>query len=153
SERGQWNREQQTARREALRAGVKELTAHCGAMLHSMCWLTWLAAERPDRLTQERIDAYDREVHDITPKINASLGSIAALDGDVSSYCKDSVDQLLELDYHIGKASLAIDRDPEGGAQRIAQHHEEMGLLHNKLAGHLGAGLRAYLETGQFGYR
>jgi hypothetical protein len=37
-----------------LSTAVQQLTISIACAIHSMCWLTWLAAARPDQLTEDR---------------------------------------------------------------------------------------------------
>jgi len=79
-EREKWLRGLSDAFANDLRAAVKELATELAKASHSMCWLRWLARHGPSRLTQERIDQYDTEMHVLLPRITGLHAVIAGMD-------------------------------------------------------------------------
>ena len=146
---GSWERSRKDQFENNLRSAVQNLTQHVSSALHSMCWLTWLAAERPDRIKQTRIDAYDFEIHRITPKINGSLGSVAAIDEKIFLALKGQVDQVLGLDWEIGTAALQFDRNREESARLLANLHDRVNHMHQQLPDMFGSILRRRLAGEQ----
>jgi hypothetical protein len=94
-----------------LSTAVQQLTISIASAIHSMGWLTWLAAARPDQLTQARIDKYDDEQHSTLPKIFGYLATTAALDTTLYELLRENVQEIFALDAEIGKASRFFKED------------------------------------------
>jgi hypothetical protein len=108
-------RDEQSKRADALAkelsTAVQQLTISIASAIHSMGWLTWLAAARPDQLTQARIDKYDDEQHSTLPKIFGYLATTAALDTTLYELLRENVQEIFALDAEIGKASRFFKED------------------------------------------
>ena len=116
-----------------LAGGVQQLTISIASALHSMCWITWLAANRPERLTQKRIDKYDAEQHATLPKILGYLSTTAALDLELYHKLRPRVDEIFRLDAAIGKAGLSFKEDAAAAARALASFYLEMTEMERQL--------------------
>ena len=130
-----------------LSSAVQQLTIHVASAVHSMCWLTWLAARRPDQVTQERIDKYDAEQHITLPKILGYLTTTAALDAQFYDKLREQADEVFRLDAEIGEAGLAFVTNPSGTATALAAYYEPMLLLERRLPVTLGNVVGARLSA------
>lgn len=121
-----------------LAGAVQQLVINIASALHSMCWLTWLAAARPDQLTQSKIDKYDDEQHETLPRILAYLATTAALDMKLHDELRKTVDEVFDLDSEIGRAGLNFRDDAAGTARTLATYYEKMRDLERNLPRSLG---------------
>jgi hypothetical protein len=103
-----------------------------------MCWLTWLAAARPEQLTQARIDKYDEEQHATLPKILGYLSTTAALDSILYHMLSEHVDEVFRLDAEIGRAGLSFKEDAGAAAKELAAYYVKMTELERQLPWSLG---------------
>ena len=120
-----------TAREDAvakeLSAAVQQLTIRMESALHSMCWLTWYAyVGRGDRLTQKRLDAYDRELHKTLPEILGYLSTVAALDMSTHDKLRPHVSKISELDVRVAKAGLLLNTDRERMLKELSSSYQQM---------------------------
>jgi hypothetical protein len=74
AQKAEWERNERQATERRLRGALARLSGHLAQALHSMAWLTWVAAYTPhvlrdERERRQRIDAYHREMHAILPRI------------------------------------------------------------------------------------
>lgn len=116
-EAAKWPISRENAHAHELRATIQQLTKHMSAALHSMFWLTWVAERKEERLTAERIDAYDEEMHRLLPEISGLLSATAALDGPTFESISPLVEELYKIDYQIGLAQLELEESRESGVK------------------------------------
>lgn len=114
-------------------AAVQQLTIRMASALHSMCWLTWLAVNRGDRLTQSNLDAYDAELHKLLPEVLGYMSTVAALDQGVYEKLVPHVNELFTLDARIGSAGLSLDRNREAAVGELADCYEAMSDFEHRL--------------------
>ena len=129
--RSRQSREDAIARE--LSGSIQQLTTRMASSVHSMCWLTWLAATRGDRVTQANLDAYDAEQHRILPEILGYMGTVAAVDVGVYQALKPHVDEIFMLDGRIGSIGLSLDRDHETAVRELAGCYLTMTRLEQSL--------------------
>jgi hypothetical protein len=113
------------ARKDAL---LKELGARFQAVAmdfsaaaHSMCSLTWHAAQ--GNMTQTLIDDYNAEMHAILPKLIGGKIMVSALDTELGQQLDMYVDLAHEVDERIGIACLAYAKDNADGLERLKALH------------------------------
>ena len=128
-----WQRGLKDAFANDLRSAVKELTTELAKAAHSMCWLCWLAKRGPSRLTQDRIDQYDEEMHKLLPHIAGLHAVIAGMDQKVYNNLAPVVARVNELDAAIGAAGLGFIPDKSESAMALAGCHEESIALEREL--------------------
>jgi hypothetical protein len=116
-----------------LLTASQQLTISVASSLHSMCWLCWLAATGPEKLTQVKIDQYDEEQHETLPKILGYLSTLAALDLQLYDMLRPHVDKVFALDATIGESGLAFSADSPGATAALAEHYRSMVDLERKL--------------------
>jgi hypothetical protein len=130
-----------------LAGAVQQLTISLASAVHSMCWLTWLAATRPDQLTQMKIDKYDDEQHVMLPKILGYLSTTAALDVKLYHTLRERVDEVFGLDAKIGEAGLSFKENPAASAAKLAAYFVESNKLERQLPRSVGDIVGARLRT------
>ena len=75
-----------------LREAVRQFTAAAGALVHSMCWLTWDCIYRK-RVDAKMVGGYDEEAHRQLPIIMAQLAVIAMLSRDAHAKLSPFADE------------------------------------------------------------
>lgn len=145
-EREKWLRGREDILANELRVSLQQLTVRLAAAVHSMCWLTWLAKEGPSRLTQERIDGYDKEIHELLPQITSQQAMVAALNREAFDRLSSLVDRVLLADARIGQASLEFSsRDPKSATALAVCYEDTQTLEHlipREVADIIGRALR-----------
>jgi hypothetical protein len=132
-EHDKWLRSREDAIAADLRATLHQLTIKVAAAVHSMCWLTWLAREGPDRLSQARIDAYDAEMHVLLPEITGLQAAVAAIDGAAFGELSAIIESVIQADWRVGTAGLQfVEREPKS-AKDLAACYEMTLELHRAL--------------------
>jgi hypothetical protein len=113
------------ARKDAL---LKELGARFQAVAmdfsaaaHSMCSLTWHAAQ--GNMTQTLIDDYNAEMRAILPKLIGGKIMVSALDTELGEQLDMYVDLAHEVDERIGIACLAYAKDNADGLEQLKALH------------------------------
>jgi hypothetical protein len=123
--------------REALENVVLPLMS----AIHSICWLTWLVAEFPNKVSIDNLNKYDKEAHALLPKVSGYLALVAAYDEQVFIQLKTHVRKLYELDSNVGtfthKLLSAIDLNDESeikkNIQRLTQYHDQAVRLEDEI--------------------
>lgn len=132
-ERGRWPRAREEALAQDLRKAIQDLTTRMAAALHSMCWLTWSADVRPERITRAQIDQYDAELHKLLPEIIGGLTAVAALDPPAFLKLSPLGEEIYALDYDVGQACLTLDIEPADAARKLAVLAAKAGKLEQRL--------------------
>jgi len=121
-----------------LADAVQQLAIKMSAALHSMCWLTWLARVAPERVTKERLDLYDSELHKTLPEISGYSTTVAALDRGVYKKIQPFVTAVYGLDAFIGKAGLLSGEDHDEMIHKLVRADAAMVALELQLPELLG---------------
>ncbi|TGE21609.1 hypothetical protein E5K00_15125 [Hymenobacter aquaticus] len=143
-EHEKWQRALSDGFRSELRATVQQLTHKLSEAIHSMCWLTWQAEYGPEKLTQERIDQYDEEMHRLLPQIIGLHAVLAGMDYEVFSQLRGIVDDALKQDAGIGYAHLAFTEQDKSSARGLASQHEQAVALESQLSQAVAEAIRGY---------
>lgn len=107
-----WAKQREDAIAAEYRKEVRIAATTMASALHSMRWLTWTAHEKPSAITREKIEDYDKEMHQLLPKITGSLAAIAALDSDTYRSFRSVAEGLFALDDRISMTCLEFsDKD------------------------------------------
>jgi hypothetical protein len=104
-----------TALAAELREAVRQFAVAAGALIHSMCWLTWDCIYRK-RVDAKMVGGYDEEAHRQLPIIMAQLAVIAMLSRDAHAKLSPFADEIIALDARVGAAMVGEER--EAGSQR-----------------------------------
>jgi len=139
-----WSRGVSDAFRSEVRVTVKDLTTKIAAAIHSMCWLCWLAKYGPERLTVERVNQYDDEMHTLLPQITGLHAATASMDYRVYEHLKPLVLELVALDASIGEAGLAFVPADRNSASALAGLHQPSSSLEKRLAVLAAEAVRPY---------
>jgi len=143
-EREKWLRGLSDAFANDLRSSVKELTTELAKAAHSMCWLCWLARHGPARLTQERVDQYDQEMHVLLPRITGLHAVIAGMDQKVHADLAPLVERAVALDAAIGDAGLSFVPGKPKTASELSTHYESSMALAKELHGVVARAISRY---------
>ncbi|MNJ39500.1 hypothetical protein D3C77_343750 [compost metagenome] len=101
-----WRRSREdTISTEAVQL-IKELATHLASASHSMCWLTWQAQYAPRQIDEERIAAYDQEMHDLQPKILGAYVALVAVSTAAAQKLEPTLYSLFALDARVGLAAV-----------------------------------------------
>ncbi len=107
------------ARSKRLEEIVSQLTVKLATAHHSMTWIAWIALEAPNRLTQERADAYDKEINIILPEVTGLSSSLASLHTEAYLKAKPVIELVIHMDVEIGRACLSIGHKQEEAVQAL----------------------------------
>jgi hypothetical protein len=146
-EREKWLRGVSDSFTTELRSYVGQLTTKLAEAAHSMCWLCWLAKFGVDRLTLERIAAYDQEMHVLLPQITGLHGIIAGLDYSVYLEIKPFVERLVKLDLSVADAGLSFVPGVMESAESLSRLYPQVSELENSLAEVVSEAMRPYSIT------
>ena len=73
-----------------------------------MCWLTWLANADPHKVTESRIDQYDKKMDKLLPQLLGQHALVASLRPQIHRVFKDLIDEVYDADRLIGDAALRV---------------------------------------------
>jgi hypothetical protein len=121
------------AKADRLDDAICQLTVKLASAQHSMCWITWVASEAPNRITQERADAYDKEMHTIIPEFLGLWSQIASHDMEAYSMVTSIINSVEDMDVRIGRACLDIVDDQERAAKALADLYPECVTMAEEL--------------------
>jgi hypothetical protein len=143
-QRDAWRRETSDAFAAELRSTVKELTTKLAEAAHSMVWLCWSAKFGPDRLTQERIDQYDQEMHALLPEILGQHAVVAGMDRSVYLALSLLVRSVFEMDGTIGRAGLEFVPGESESAKSLSEKYEDALDLESRLSKTVANAIASY---------
>jgi hypothetical protein len=143
-ERDRWLRETSSAFAAELRSTVKELTTKLAAAAHSMVWLCWLAEHGPERLTRERIELYDQEMHVLLPEIIGLHAVVAGMDTGVYLALYSLVQKVFEVDGKIGLAGLEVVPGEPASARSLSELYEDAAALEFRLSETVSRAIQPY---------
>jgi tetrahydromethanopterin S-methyltransferase subunit G len=106
-----------------LRTSVKQATTAIGALVHSICWLTWDCIQRK-RLDREMVKRYDDEAHRLMPEIIGQLAVIAMLQSAIHTRLSPLADDVIELDARVGDGVISGEQDLQTGLRELHRCHE-----------------------------
>jgi hypothetical protein len=81
-EERKWHRSMELQGYQNLQVAIAELTREMSLIVHEVMFITWIAKIEPERISSERIEAYDQEIYRLLPKFWSTLNYVAALDSD-----------------------------------------------------------------------
>jgi hypothetical protein len=119
-----WKRTRDDVHIADLRIGLQQLILTIASSAHSMCWLTWLANTDPGKVTKERLDQYDAEMHKLLPQLLGQHALVASLRPQTYWKLKDIIDELFDTDRAIGDASLRVIPGITGTVENLGSLHE-----------------------------
>jgi hypothetical protein len=103
-----WRRARDDIHTADLRSGLEKLILTISSAVHSMCWLTWLASSDPSKVSKERIDQYDNEMHILLPQLLGQHALVASLRPQTYVDLKQLIDRIFAADRKIGNAALKV---------------------------------------------
>jgi hypothetical protein len=139
-----WRRSVLDSFRTELRSTVQQLTFKVSEAVHAMCWLTWLAKYGPNKLSAERIELYDKEMHVLLPQIIGLHTILAGMDYAVFVKINTIVDAALTLDAQIGGAHLKFIEGDIDTATPLAGYHQMAVDLESQLAKVVAEAIKGY---------
>ena len=115
-------------RAKELRDAVQQFATKLAAGAHSMAWLCWLAKEAPCRLSQERIDQYDAEMHGLLAEISGLNARITSLNKEESAQKMVAVlaERMFKKDSEVAKVGLLFDSNREQCVTELAALYDEI---------------------------
>jgi len=106
-----------------LREAVRAYTVSVGALVHSICWLTWDCNARR-RLDPEMVRRYDAEMHQLAPQILGQLAVVAMLNPEIHAKLSPLAEEVFELDARVGEAVVLAEKDLEAGLVKLRDRHK-----------------------------
>lgn len=100
---------------------IQELAQALASASHSAMWLTWRARYSPDRLTQDDINRYDYEVHELLPKILGMQTALRAVSAEAAEQLESAIGGYARLDGMIGFEALKFG---SGDSKALAGLHD-----------------------------
>jgi hypothetical protein len=150
SQRGQRKLEREKlreGRKDALHGELGEcfqrVAIDLGAAAHSMCWLTWQAAN--GNMSQKMIDDYNAEIRAALPRLIGGKIMIWSLDPGLGDRLDLFVDLTHEVDEKIGIACATYAKDNAAGLEQLKALNvtaRDLDEIINKKLGELGGGKR-----------
>jgi hypothetical protein len=119
-ELGKWRRARDDIKMSDLRSGLQQLIFTASLAAHSMCWLTWLADSDPVRVTKDRLDQYDAEMHKLLPQLLGNLAFVASIRPATYGRFKELIDDIFIADGKIATAAIKIIPGVPGTASQLA---------------------------------
>lgn len=109
-----WN-ENRKRRQERILARVASVRS-CSAevfkeifnLQHEVEWLTWHAANNPQRVTGQMIDSYEAAVHETIPRLLGSLSVLASLDVNAYKKLNTIVDDVFTLEGQVARIAAGL---------------------------------------------
>lgn len=133
-EKDRWLRTRQDDIERETRLAVAELAKKMAAATQVILWLTAKANLTPNRLTQEDITGYDKDIQGLLPDILGSLMVVSALDPEASEKMSPLRGEIFRVNARIAQASSQFDKSPESSVEAIAEFfYEEAIPLNSKL--------------------
>jgi len=120
-----WRRTRQETVLQELKVEMAGFARTLAAVLHAMEWLTWIAREHPEQITDERLEAYSEEMNRLWPELTGSGIVIAALNQDIYRHLATLIEELSRLDLQIGEAALVYNDSPNTCAHALASCYED----------------------------
>lgn len=102
------------------RKAVYALAIASQSLVHSMCWLSWDAANR-GVIRKELVELYDAEVHRLLPEIFGQLAVLRILDPDLHSRGYEYASKLVAMDVQFALAAIAGEKDAVAGIERFTE--------------------------------
>jgi hypothetical protein len=136
-ESAKWPRGREDALASDLRTTISGLITNIASGLHSICWLTWDLDHRPGPLQPERIATYDADMHGLLPRLLGGVAAVATIDKETAVELRVFVENIIEIDYKIGVATLAIHDDPEGARAQLREQFSRAAALERELLSNL----------------
>jgi|GEM_PF-2629203 len=105
-EEKKWRRSMELQGYQNLQTAIAELTREMSLIVHEIMFLTWTARIEPERVSPERIEAYDQEIHKLLPRFWSTLNYVAALDSDTYFQLLPLAQSITKLEDEVDKASM-----------------------------------------------
>ena len=132
-EKEKWLQAREDDIKKDTRLALAELTRKMAAVTQAMLWFTAKAVNTPDKLTQEDILDYDKEVQRLLPDILGSLMVISALNKKLQDEMQVLVQRIYEVDFLLAQASKDFDASPESTAEAIGKVSSNVSRLQDEL--------------------
>lgn len=116
--------------RNMIQNGIERMAS----ATHSMCWLTWLASSSPSRITEDRVNLYDEEMHVLLPQMISFQARLSTYNSDVSARFGKIITAIECLDMRIGSAALHFLDKGQAGTGELVKCHGKADDLHKRLA-------------------
>ena len=138
-EKARWPMTREDSLATEFRGALQQVVLPMMSTIHSMCWLTWLVSDDPDQITKERVEAYNKEVHELLPKISGFLTLVATYDTHVFKQLKLHVEKVYKLDADLGSYAHALVRardagkDTDKSISRLIKCHDRAAELEDSI--------------------
>ena len=110
SERDNWRREQESARKQDRRVAQAEFTRQACYAMQRMGWLAWKGHQVPHQVKEEDFSEYDKAMYELLPQVFAALTAVGIEDEQTHARMQKLVLAISDLDMKIGRAG-ALYRD------------------------------------------
>jgi hypothetical protein len=107
-EEAKWPIAREDALAAEFRVAIENTVLPMMSAVHSVCWLTWFASEFSDEFTKEHLEKYDKEAHELLPKVSGYMVLVAAYDKKGFEVLRGHVNSLYELDSDVGTFAHAL---------------------------------------------
>jgi hypothetical protein len=140
-----WARTRQDQAAGAIVDLIQTIATKLARAAHAMWWLTWRAAHDSERVTEEALNGYEWELHQLIPEIVGAHAALAAMNADAAAELDPAVARLHLLCGSISEAAVsarASDRAALGS--RLADALAFKAELNEAVKGAAGKVLASY---------
>ncbi|MEZ5944154.1 MAG: hypothetical protein R3C18_22405 [Planctomycetaceae bacterium] len=131
-EQTKWPMSREDSLATEFRDALQRVVLPMMSTIHSMCWLTWLVTDDPDQITEERVEAYDKEVHELLPTISGYLTLVATYDIHVFEKLSSHVEKVYALDSDLGSFAHALVRAQRGSNTDVDKYIGRLKKCHDR---------------------
>ena len=116
-----WTRARQDQAANETVALIQTIATKLARVAHVMWWLTWRAAKDEQRVTEEALDRYEWELHELLPEIVGAQAALRAMNAGAADEVDPAVDRLHSLCRDLSEASVSARKgDRAALAERFA---------------------------------
>ena len=138
-EREKWKITQENERRKELRASIEAFSQELAQGIWQANWLLWHAVNVPSAFRVDKIDAYEKEVQKVLPRLLTTRVIVAAHDAEIYKEITELADEFYQLDVDIGIAGHMF-REAETqqrGLQQLQKLYNRALEFHRELGNQL----------------
>ena len=121
--RNQLTKHDETER--TIRQAVADLVKKIAAGSHIICWLCWYAKNAPQRITDENINMYEKEMREVQTELVGLRVVLAALDKEIHATLTPFIARLYQMDVELSNAMILYYTSKEKGLVAMALVHQQ----------------------------
>lgn len=133
-ERTKLNHGQVASLHSEMRSTLQSAIQKMASATHSMCWLTWIGKEAPNRFSQRELTRYDEEMHGLLPEIIGLQARIASYTPELGTRFHELTSRIEDLDERIARSAIAVVDGLITANEVMPELHRESAVIHEQLS-------------------